>query len=183
MLKVKTTLEKILNPDFFPTLKRVMSKWPEAKDIHAFVKAAEAISGEGKVYQKTLEAWTEANGYQLKGAHKTVSGEEITDYLLQEYGKFGSDSKLSMAGTSDEAKDAFLSEKLKADAILKRHKKEITELLEKEYELDIPRLIRVTDKHIRKEIITANDCFILLPILDLSGVSDLEVVEDDEEKE
>jgi hypothetical protein len=181
-MKIKTTLSKILNQDFFPTLRRVMSKWPEARDIHCLVKIAGSVEEEQRVYQKTVEAWTEANGYQLKDSHKTVSAEEVTDHLLKEFGRFDSTSKLSMAGASEEDKDAFLEEKHKADSIFKKYSKDMNELLEKEFELDIPRLVKVDGKYIRKEIISASDCFTLLPILDLSGVSDPEAEKDKEEE-
>lgn len=183
-MKVETTLKKVMDKEFFPTLKRVMSKWPEAKDIHAFVKIAEKISAEMSSYMKTQEAWEKTNGFECPDGTKSVNPETITDRLLQEYGKFDANSKLSLAGTSDSEKEAFLEQKLKADAVMKKFNEEMEKLLEQPFTLEIPRLIKVDPKNIRKEQINANDCFVLLPILDLSAVSDLaedKTPEDEEE--
>lgn len=182
-MKVETKLRKILDKEFFPTLKRVMSKWPEAKDIHAFVKIAEKIEDEGRAYQKTQEAWEVANGYVLPDGTKSVRAESITDRLLQEYGKFDASSKLSLNGVSDDEKEAFLEKKLEADKVLHAFDKAMNELLDKTVELEIPRQIKVDPKNVRKEQITAQDCFVLLPILDLSAVSDLAAPAPEEDDE
>ena len=184
-MKVDTTLGKILSKEFFPTLKRVMEKWAEAKDIHAFVKIAQAVETEGKNFDAVDKAWAKANGFDIGNGRKSVSGQEITDYLLQEHGKFNAESKLSLAGASEEDKDAFVEAKAKADAILHTYAEEMEKLLAEPFSLEIPRLIKVTDKDIRKARITAHDCFILSPVLDLSGVSDINTAsaepEEDEE--
>jgi hypothetical protein len=183
-MKVETTLKKIMDKEFFPTLKRVMSKWNEARDIHTFVKIAEKINTEMTVYTKTQEAWEKSNGYVCPDGTKSVNPELITDRLLQEYGKFDANSKLSLTGASDQDKEAFMDEKLKADAIMRLFSQEMEKVLEQPFSLEIPRLIKVDPKNIRKEQINANDCFVLLPILDLSAVGDPEPVsgnEDDEE--
>lgn len=183
-MKVETTLKKIMDKEFFPTLKRVMSKWQEARDIHLFVQIAEKISAEMSVYTKTQEAWEKTNGFVCPDGTKSVNHEVITDRLLQEYGTFDANSKLSLSGASQQDRDAFLEEKLKADAALRNFNDEMMKLLEQPFTLEIPRLIRVEPKNIRKEQINANDCFVLLPILDLSAVGDPEHAsgnEDDEE--
>ena len=112
-----------------------------------------------------------------------VRAETITDRLLQEYGKFDASSKLSLNGVSDDEKEEFLEKKLEADKVLRAFDKAMNELLDKTVELEIPRQIMVDPKNVRKEQITAQDCFVLLPILDLSAVSDLAAPAPEEDDE
>ncbi len=172
-MKIETNLRKILDKDFFPTLKKIMGKWPEAKDIHALVKIAESIEAEARDFQKTQEAWEMANGFILPDGTKSVRADKITDRLLQEYGRFDANSNLTINGAAEEDKEDFLKKKSEADSVLIAFDKEMNDLLSKPFELEIPRQIKVDPKNIRKEHITAQDCFVLLPILDLSLVSDL----------
>ena len=182
-MKVETTLKKIMDKEFFPTLKRVMGKWTEAKDIHAFVSIAEKISAETKIYLDSQREWEKNNGFTCPDGTKSVHSETITDRLLQEYGKFNADSKLSLAGVPDDEKEKFMVKKLEADAVMRKFSEEMEKLLELPFTLEIHRKIKVTPKDISRERITANDCFTLLPILDFSAVSDLtdEPKEDDDE--
>ena len=171
-MKIEVTLRKLMDKAFRPTLQRVMEKWPEASDIHALVKIAEAIDSESKGYFAAVQIMTDQHGFQLKG-RKSVSVEEITDDLLQDYGKFRPDGQMTIAGASEEDFKEFLKKKVEADQALRTFNAEHIKFIDTSITIEIPRLIKITDKLIRKEVISANDCYVLGPILDLSAVSDI----------
>lgn len=178
---VQTTLRKILDQDFAPTLKRVMGKWQEAGDIFSFVKIAGEVEAQAKAYFSTREEWGKANGYKLRSGVRSANPEQITDDLLQQYGRFGQDAKLTLVGASEDDKNAFLEEKLKADAIMMECAKTMETLVDAPLELSIPKKIRVDPKHLRKECISARDCYVLEPLLDLTAVGELDSRPDAEE--
>ena len=171
-MKITTTLRKIMDKQFRPALQRVMEKWTEASDVHAMVKIAKAVDAEGKDYFESIKKLTEDHGFQLEG-RKSVNGDEITDALLQEFGKFRPDGQMTIAGCTDEQTEGFMAKKKSADEAIRKFNNAHEQMISEDIELEIPRLVKVTDKLIRKEVITAYDCFLLEPFLDLSGVSDL----------
>ncbi len=172
-MKVKTTLRKLMDTQFQETLQRVMRKWPEAKDVHALVKIAQAFDDEHRAYQAIMMKLEQDVGYPVDEERKSTNSKEISDYLLRLYGKFLPDGNMTIAGATDQDTEEFLKQKSLADACIRSFNEKFNEVMEKEFEFEIPRQILVDDKHLRKEVITAHDCYILEPILDLSKVSDL----------
>jgi hypothetical protein len=172
-MKIKISLIKLADKQFKPALQRVMEKWPEPKDVHALVKIAKAVESEMKDYFDAAKALSETHGYDL-GGRKSVAADEITDALLQKYGKMRPDGQLTLAGASEQDAEDFFKAKSEADDAMQAFSKANEALLNSEVELDFPRKVKVTDKLVKKEVITGYDCFLLEPFLDLSGVSDLE---------
>ncbi len=181
-MKIKTTIRKLMDNSFRPTLKSVMEKWAEPKDIHVLVKIAQAVEGEMKAWGETMKQLSETHGYDTDG-HKTVNPEEITQAILQEHGRILPDGQLTISGCSDEDTAEFFEKKKAADASLRKFNEAFASALEEEIELEIPRLLKVTDKQFKKGAINANDCFVLSPILDLSVVSEADAAVTDKSDE
>lgn len=180
-MKVETTLRKIMDKEFRPALQRVMSKWNEARDIHAFVRISQALEQEAKAFSETQKALSDKYGFQIQDGLRSANADEITDHLLQKYGRFTPEGRLTIGTSSDAEKKDFLEAKQQADACIRKFNEELNKVVDEPITLEIPRKIKVTDKQFRKEVITAQECFTLEPILDLSSVSDLEEVSDSEE--
>jgi len=181
-MKIKVVLNKILRDDFRPALKTVMEKWTEAKDIFVLVKIANAIDAEIKAFSEAHKKLSEDLGCDI-GGRKSVSFDEINNFLLSEgNGRVGPDGKLSMFGASDEDMKDYLHNINEAKGMIKKFNDAVEELVNTETEIEIPRLIKVTEKATRKAI-NPNECFILAPILDLTPLSSGETPAPEPEKE
>lgn len=174
-MKIVTTLRILMNKEFRPALKKVMEKWPDPKDTYIFVKLARIVEAEMKSYVDSLNELKDKLGYTLPdGENKSVTATEITDALLVKHGKFGQDGRPSLTGVPDAERTEFFAQKTIADKCISAYEDAVEKLLDDNFELEIPRQIKIAEKHLRKEVISAQDCFVLEPVLDLSAVMDEE---------
>lgn len=178
-MRIKTTYRKVMEKAFFDTLKKVMEKWSEPKDVLAWVKIAEKMKQEVGIFNEAMKQLEASFGYEIEPGRKSANPQEITDFLLRRYGRLLPDGNLTIAGAAKSEFEEFSLKKEDADKAIRAHHEEREKLLDTEVEIEIPRKVVVDEKAIRKEIISAHDCHILSPILDLSKVSDFK--EEDEE--
>lgn len=170
-MDIKTTLRKLLNNEFQPTLSRIAKKWRDPKDLFLLVLFIERYEALVKTYTETVRRLREEKGYPV-GNEKSANIEEVLNYLLRENGKVGEDGNYSLSG-SDSA-STYWEERQKATQQIGEFNKTIEVVLDAEHVLTLPRLLKVKEEHVKKELITAHDCYILRPILDLSDVGGME---------
>lgn len=170
-MKISVPLKKILTNELRPILKAMMEKWSETKDIFVLVKISQAIAVQEEAWQATVKLLTDQNGYDL-GDHKSITPDEINNALLMKYGKEQADGKRSMANVAGKEAQDFRDEVGKASMAVRNYGLQQEEALNLSVELEIPRIIKVTEKAIRKEEINAYGCYILEPFLDLTALAE-----------
>ena len=166
---IKIQLRKLLNPSIRSALKKVMEKWKNPKDIYSFIKIAETLDKVHKNYQDTVKVITDSMGVD-SGHGKSVDGNVIMSYLLSQYGKVGSDGNWTLAGIEQSQLEEYLGKRVEAEKSLDTYNKEMEKLFDEYQEIEISRLIKISEKDITKEIITAHDIYLLIPFFDLADI-------------
>ncbi len=168
-MKIKVPLKKLMQNQIRPSLKKVMEKWRNPKDIYAFVRIAEALDKAQKDYGDVVRITTESFGVPV-GDIKSVDVEVITNYLLSKHGKVGKDGRWTLEGCEPGDVAEFVKAKATAEKILTDYNKEMDKILEEVTEIEILRLVKLAEKDVKSEVINANDIYLLLPFFDLENV-------------
>ena len=104
-MKIKIEMKKLLNQQIRPTLKRIMEKWRNPKDVYAFIRIAKEIDRIQEEYTTLVKTMTESRGIDI-GTSKSVDSNAISNYLLSEHGKIGKDGQWTLEGVDATAVDA-----------------------------------------------------------------------------
>lgn len=166
---IETTLLKILNKDAQDAFKKSMTKWPETADVFSFIKIANEIESCQKDFNTLSAMLVDKYGFQI-GPKKSANANEITDFLLGEYGRQTEDGRLTIIGAPESNSKAFFAKKEEADRCILKVSEELEKALNNKIKINVPKKIKVLEKHLRKEIVSVYDCFILEPFLDLSEI-------------
>lgn len=168
-MQIKVKLSQILGPDFQPTIKKAMAKWREPKDIFTWVRIMMELDKVIVEFTKVDKKLVEDFGYDVNGVKQTDT-KKLTVSLIQKHGKPNIEGQFSLAGVPENCVLEFLEEKIEMEKCVNAYTDAQEKALSELYDFEIPRLIKVTTKDISKEIISGLDCYVLLPILDLSEV-------------
>lgn len=168
-MKIKVKLSQLLGTEFQPTIKKVMAKWREPKDIFTWVRIMQELDKVIAEFTEVDKKFVEDFGYDVNGT-KQANLQALTAFLMQKHGKPGQDGKFSLSGVPESSVRDFLDEKLLVEKCLNDYNDAQEKALSEEREFELPRLIKVTAKDVQKEVISGLECYLLLPLLDLSEV-------------